>query len=322
MKPLLSIIIPVYNVEKYIEACLNSVIKQLPDWVEVVIVDDGSPDGSMDIVRESFCQWITSGRISLLEQSNKGPGAARNTGIRESCGEFIGFLDSDDVILDGYFDEVADSLRRCTVDIVEFGFKRFKKLENISDEPYKPLYEFEGLKKLDDVREEVFSAGCWYPSTRIYRAEMIKSYPFPEDTHYEDLMTIPLVYLEEMAVFFIDKPLLGYRYNPSSITSQHTARQLSEKFGFYKSIRLDAGCDATKILKIKTARGMVFFHSELNVPDFPINEVIAEIGKMRLSPTARGKLLLPDRLFYHFPALYALIDRIRVPLKTLLSKFK
>lgn len=322
MKPILSLIIPVYNVEKYIEACLGSVFSQLPKNVEVLLVDDGSPDDSMKIVRDKFSHWISSGQMTLLEQSNMGPGAARNTGLRRARGAFIAFLDSDDVILEGYFLELFECLQLDAVDVVEFGFKRFRTLSNITEAPYRSLYKFKGMKDLADVREEVFAACCWYPFTRVYRSERIKNCPFPEGTHYEDLMTIPLIYLQDLTVFFIDKPLLGYRYNPSSITSLHTARQLNEKFGFYKSIPLDSSCNASKILKITTARGIVFFYSELNAPSFPIDEMIGEIGRIRLSSRARRKLQAPDRFFYLFPNLYTFLDRFRVPLKIAMSKYR
>lgn len=316
----LSLIIPVYRAENFIEACLNSVFRQIPDGVEVILVDDGTPDSSMNIVRRQFGQWIRSGQLILLEQSNMGPGAARNTGIRQSRGDYIAFLDSDDVFLDGYFEEVIDHLKSDIADIVEFGFKRFSSLENLSDEIYKPLYRFEGLQKLIDVREQVFSAGCWYPSTRVYRRSIIASHLFPEGTHYEDLMTIPFIYLQDLMVSFIDKPLLGYRYNPESITSRHTEKQLNEKYAFYKSIPLTTDCDSTKILKLKIARGMVFFYSELNAPGFPIGELVQEIREMRLQPKARKQLCLADQIFFLFPAVYTCFDRVRVPTKKLLAK--
>jgi glycosyltransferase involved in cell wall biosynthesis len=322
MNPLLSIVIPIYDVEKYIEACLDSIFKQLPDWAEVVLVDDGSPDNSMAIVREKFDRWISNGQLYLFEQNNKGPGGARNTGIKHSRGEFIGFIDSDDIILEHYFDAIADCLKSGEADIVEFGFKRFKTGAGISGEVYRPLYKFDGLKKLNQVREDVFSVGCWYPSTRIFRNKVIRLHFFPENKHYEDLMTIPFIYLQDLVVFFIDKPLLGYRKNRNSISSKHTAKQMNDLYEFYTSIPMENDCDAMAFLKIKVARSMIFFYSELRVSSFPIDEVICEVRRMRLSPLASKKLPLPDLLFFHFPASYVLIDKIRVPVKKILSQLK
>lgn len=317
----LSLIIPVYKAQDFIEACLNSVFSQTPDDVEVILVDDGTPDSSIAIVKRVFDQQIKDGKLVLLEQSNKGPGAARNTGTQRARGDFIAFLDSDDVLMDGYFKAVMPLLKGGIVDIVEFGFKRFSNQESLYDESYSSMYGFEGLQKLSDVREQVFSVGCWYPSTRIYRRRLIESHRFPEGTHYEDLMTIPFIYLHDLIVYFIGKPLLGYRYNPGSITSTHTIKQLGEKYAFYKSIRSSTDCESMKILALKTARGMVYFNSELNFQEFSLGELIREIRVMHLKPKTRKQLRLADRMFLSFPAVYIWLDKIRVPIKKLLIKF-
>ena len=100
----LSLIIPVYKVEAYIEACLDSVLQQLPDWAEVIIVDDGSPDGAIGIAEEMLCRYPQhKRRVSILRQENQGLSQARNNGIDHAEGNYIGFLDSDDVLLEGYF---------------------------------------------------------------------------------------------------------------------------------------------------------------------------------------------------------------------------
>jgi glycosyltransferase involved in cell wall biosynthesis len=320
MPILLSLVIPVYKAERFIEACLHSVFTQIPIGVEVILVDDGTPDESIGIVKDLFSERIECGQLILLEQINMGPGAARNTGLRKSRGDYIAFLDSDDVLMPGYFDAVACHLRSGIADIVEFGFKRFNDQANISNEIYHPLYNFEGLQQLTDVRDRVFSAGCWYPSTRIYRRWILEKHIFPEGTHYEDLMMIPFIYLEDLKVFFIDKPLLGYRFNQDSITSRHNEKQLGQLYSFYKSIPLDTECVATKILKLKTARGIVFFQSELKVPGFPLEELVAEIRSMRLTLMTLRQLRMADRLFFHFPALYAHVDKFRVPAKRLLAR--
>jgi glycosyltransferase involved in cell wall biosynthesis len=322
MTPLLSLIIPVFEAEDFIDACLQSVFKQIPDCVEVIVINDGTTDRSIDIVRRAFGDRLQSGQLLLLEQDNKGPGAARNAGIRIASGDYIAFLDSDDVLFDSYFEETIDRLMCCDADIIEFGFKRFCDFGDLPNITYRPLYRFEGIQKLEDVREQVFSAGCWYPSTRIFRKDIFDRFSFPEDTHYEDLMLIPYVYMEDFTVFFINKPLLGYRYNPDSITSKHTKNQWSEMYAFYKSIPADTDSDALKTLKLKTARSLVFFHSELRMPNFPSRKLISEIRSMHLTTTTRGILRFSDWLFFCFPALYILIDTVRVPTKRKFSSLK
>ena len=312
---ILSLIVPVYNVEKYIEACLNSVFRQIPKYgVEIILVDDGSPDGSMDIVRNKFARWIDNGTLILLKQSNKGPGSARNLGLELARGGYIGFLDSDDVLLDGYFDELIDRLKLGVADVIEFGFIRFmdKSMPNMAD--FKALYQFSGLQKLANVRSQVFSAGCWFPSLRVFRRRYFEQFRFPEIVHYEDLMTIPFVYRQDMFIYFIDKPLLGYRDRHGSITSMHTVKQLNKIYAFYQSIPEKAEGRELGILKLKVARMMIYFYDELTVPDFPIGAVLDDVRALRINATDTKFLHLADWLLLKFPLLYLKIDSFRVPI--------
>jgi glycosyltransferase involved in cell wall biosynthesis len=91
MQPLVSVVVPVYNVERYVAAAIQSVLDQTYDTFELLLIDDGSPDRSVEI-----CQQFTDPRIRLLRQENRGLSGARNTGIREAKGEYVAFLDSDD----------------------------------------------------------------------------------------------------------------------------------------------------------------------------------------------------------------------------------
>lgn len=320
MKYLLSLIIPVFKAEDFIEACLVSVFSQLPDEVEVILINDGTPDNSIEIVRREFPERIDSGQLVLLEQSNLGPDAARNAGTRKSQGQFIAFLDSDDVLLDGYFKEIFNLLNTEELDIIEFGYTRFVDELAISKAPYRPLYSFNGLQKLCDLREDVFAVGVWFPSTRIYRSEIFQRFSFPENTHYENWMLLSSIYMLDLDIYFMNKPLLGYRYNPASITSNHTLKQFHEIYGFYKSISGNAVSESTKILKLKVARSIVFFFSEMKIPSFSLKELILDMSKLRLSPETRAKLRRADRIFLHYPSLYVALDALCVSVKKMLLK--
>lgn len=319
MKPALSLIVPVYKAELFIASCLNSVFSQMPDGVEVILVNDGTPDRSMDIVRREFFKWIDRGQLVLIEQANMGPGAARNAGLLKSRSKFIAFLDSDDVLLDGYFTEVLAHVEIGKADIIEFGFKRFWNESQIGTARYDPLYSFSGLKNLSEVRESVFAAGRWFPSTRVYRREIFDHFRFPEGTHYEDLILISEIYLQDFLVEFVDKPLLGYRYNPASITSNHTVKNFREISKFYKSIPTQAS-ESEKILKLKVARSLVFFGNEMKLPDFDVSEIVRTVRKLELKPTTRSRLGSADRMFLELPGLYATLDAFRVPAKKLLAR--
>ena len=91
----ISVVIPVYNVEKYLEQCLDSVIAQSFEDIEVICVNDGSTDSSLEILKRYA---NNDSRIKIISQKNKGAGAARNVGIENAAGEYVYFMDSDDYL--------------------------------------------------------------------------------------------------------------------------------------------------------------------------------------------------------------------------------
>ncbi len=311
MSVLLSLIIPVYKVEAFVHECLDSVFRQMPEGVEVLVIDDGSPDGSMEIIRRGFQPWIDSGVLVLLAQANAGPGAARNLGLAKARGRYIGFLDSDDVLLDGYFEELIGRLGLGLADIIEFGFKRFRSTTELASEPQRRLYRFSGLKKLANVREKVFAQTRWYPSLRVFRRELLAGFQFPVAVHYEDTISMPSVFLGDWYIQYLDKALLGYRERPGSITSSHTRADMDTLYNFYRTIANDAD-PALRVMKIGLARTLSYFYKELSADDFPMATVIAEIKAIHLPRSARKALAWADYLFYHSPNLYLMLNSIRL----------
>ena len=131
---LISIIVPIYNVEAYLEECLDSIQSQTYNNIEVILVNDGSTDASKEIC-ERFCRQDS--RFHLINQENQGQSAARNHGVNASIGELITFVDSDDVISTKYL-EVLNNYMNEDIDIVECNyratrsvFNKLKKAENI-----------------------------------------------------------------------------------------------------------------------------------------------------------------------------------------------
>ena len=98
---MISVIIPIYNTEKYLKDCINSVLKQTINDYEIILINDGSTDKSKEIA-EQYCHDYDN--ISLINQSNKGQGAARNVGVVAAKGEYVYFLDSDDTIENNLFE--------------------------------------------------------------------------------------------------------------------------------------------------------------------------------------------------------------------------
>ena len=120
---LFSVVVPVYNVEKYLRECVESILRQTFDDFELILVDDGSKDSSGAICDEYAA---TDNRIKVIDKENEGQAIARNLGIKIAKGEYLGFVDSDDWVDEEYFENLYESAQRNNCDIACAGFKRCK----------------------------------------------------------------------------------------------------------------------------------------------------------------------------------------------------
>ena len=124
--PCISIIIPAYNAEKYIEKCLQSIIYQEYKDFEVIIVNDGSTDNTKEICKKYA---DLDSRIRLISTENKGAGSARNTGLTEAQGRYISFIDADDFVSENYYSRMYKMIEEGNADIAECHYKRVSKYD-------------------------------------------------------------------------------------------------------------------------------------------------------------------------------------------------
>ena len=207
---MISIIVPVYNVEEYLEECLTSIQHQTFTDIEVILVNDGSTDRSKEIC-ERFCQQDS--RFKLINQSNQGASVARNRGVKESIGEYIMFVDSDDVVKENIV-EVLLSYMKADVDLVECNLTQNKE-ELQKNKPIRVVFEGkspESLVKCIAFKEVKFCA-----FTKLYRRELVEKVPFLEGVIYEDVYTGMnyLKYIRKMVA--VDLKGYYYRVRPNSI---------------------------------------------------------------------------------------------------------
>lgn len=127
IEPKVSIIVPAYNTEKYISKCLESLVNQTLKEIEIILIDDGSKDNTLNIAK-SFME--KDSRIKIISQTNQKQGAARNQGMRVAKGEYIGFVDSDDWVDLDYFEKLYNSAKKYDTDIACAGYKRVKKCKS------------------------------------------------------------------------------------------------------------------------------------------------------------------------------------------------
>ena len=210
---IISVIVPIYNVEEYLEECLESIRNQTYTNIEVILVNDGSTDGSIEIC-ERFCQQ--DNRFKLLTQENQGLSAARNRGVKESIGEYIMFVDSDDVVKENIV-EVLFFYMNSDVDIVECQITRCKD-ELVENKPTSIMFKgesTEAILKSIEFKEVKFCA-----FTKLYRRELVEKVPFLEGYIYEDVYTGMnyLKYIRKMVA--VDLKGYYYRVRPNSIMTK------------------------------------------------------------------------------------------------------
>ena len=178
---MISVIVPVYNVEKYLEECLDSIQDQTYSDIEVILVNDGSTDSSKEIC-EKYCKQDS--RFKLINQTNQGQSVARNMGVVASAGEFIAFVDSDDIIRQDYLEELMRYMSE-EVDIVESQFTVHKK--EFFNENYKEInviFEGDSEEAVKAVPKHVLSVN---PVTKLYRRSIVEAVPYLEGYIFEDI---------------------------------------------------------------------------------------------------------------------------------------
>ena len=203
---MVSVIIPVYNVKNYLEKCVESVIGQSYKNLEIILVDDGSTDGS-----GALCDNLAENdhRIVVVHKQNGGLSDARNKGLDIAKGEYILFVDSDDYINPQLIERSLNSAKKHDADIVMFDYEA---VEENSDK--RELYSFNLPKNVTiNPRENKMvytTAPCAW--NKLYKAELFRNtgIRYPVGLHYEDLATSPRLFFYSSKVVYIDSPPLYY----------------------------------------------------------------------------------------------------------------
>lgn len=205
--PLLSIVVPVYNVAPYLRGCLDSILGQTLRDIEIICVDDGSTDGSGEILREYATK---DDRIIFISKKNGGQSSARNEGLKKAQAEFVTFVDSDDYVEpDAY--EKALRFMEADIDYVCFGIQTFgcaSEEVRKSDENYYSI-KFNGKVK---VTTEVIESTDVSPCNKIFRKSFLEKYEidFPEGLKYEDAYFYNIYALRSQYAFYIKDKMYHY----------------------------------------------------------------------------------------------------------------
>lgn len=223
MEPLVSIIVPVYNVEKYVERCIGSLTNQTYSNLEIIVVDDGTPDKSGEIVDRLA---KADSRIRVFHKQNGGLSSARNYALDRAKGEYITFVDSDDYI---ELDLVESCLKLCEKEGNDVVIYRLESM-------FADHTELQRIDPKDYVdTESILNGILWddVPSyaVKFYRMSLWEKVRFPLHTNWEDLATMPDIFSQVKKVAYIDRPL--YHYECANVLSISSGIKSKNKFGMY-----------------------------------------------------------------------------------------
>lgn len=219
--PLISVIIPVYNVEKYLHRCLDSVIAQTYQNLEIICVDDGSIDESGRICDQYA---VRDARIKVIHQENQGLSAARNRGLDAAEGEYIAFVDSDDYILEDMYKKMLDKLLNYNVDLCvcqwQYEFsdgRQVVKRKNIDPTIYgrKASLEFARFLYMGNYENGVVVA-AW---NKLYRRALLDKIRFEGRIH-EDEAFCGRIMAKNISVYVMEEQFYVYAQNGDSLTNK------------------------------------------------------------------------------------------------------
>ena len=217
-----SVIVPVYNVELYLEKCLLSLINQTLNKIEILVVNDGSNDNSQKII-EDFHQKYPD-KIFGFTKKNGGLSDARNFGIDRAKGQYLGFVDSDDYVSETMFEEMYNLAEKhqaemtiCNLQKVDEEGSVTQKLTQLPDFPEKIVLE-------DHL--SVFSDISYFACNKLFKRDLFNEKRFKKGLHFEDIELIPQILLECDILAFTPNFHYQYLEREDSISKRHTMKGL------------------------------------------------------------------------------------------------
>lgn len=232
-----SIIVPVYNVEQYIEKCVESILNQNYKNIEIILVDDGSMDLSGDICD---AYETKDARVKVIHKSNGGLSSARNAGLKIASGEYISYVDSDDYVEETFIEELLDLCVDNNRAFSCIAFREFsEECGSVVHQNVQPIVynEEEFIKKI--VNEDGTNKITYCVWSKLFRKDIIEGLTFPEGKTYEDILYTTKAVVNAGGCVFKDVALYNYRIREGSISKSKYAegfdtRLLTDRLGLQK----------------------------------------------------------------------------------------
>lgn len=322
MKSLISVIIPVYKVEAYLTACVKSVQAQTYQNIEIILVDDGSPDNCPKMCDEFAAQ---DSRIRVIHKENGGLSSARNAGIEAAKGEYLAFLDSDDLWTPFFLERLHRAIEETGADFSVCLFCRF------CGEPPTELPETVETVVMD--RQEAFD--CLFnirnenmvvAPNKLYKRSVFGAIRYPQGKLHEDEAVIHEIIGSATTVAWVDEVHYLYRQSPNSITTaKFNLRRLDEMYAkeqriaFFEARGMQELADQTKIVYLnnlmrlyRTAQAELEDHRIANKVCKKCYTRFCELYAPELIRDQGGKFRLRCFLFRRTPGIYSVLEYRRM----------
>lgn len=318
---LVSIIVPIYKVEKYLRQCIESIIEQTHQNIEILLIDDGSPDSSLQICEEYAKK---DNRIKVFSKPNGGLSDARNYGLERAKGKYIAFIDSDDYVHKDYIQELLKKCIETKSDIAMCGIKRV-------DDNGQELEEIEITNKHIQTGREMILEINDYSTTnvvawnKLYKRHLFNNIEYPKGKLHEDEFTTHKLLYNANQIAITKEKLYFYRYNANSIMNSslnikrlHILEALEDRLKYFKANNEDEIYNNTIIRYIDT---IIYLYNISNAKkDKEIRKKILEKYKeLYKTEFKRAKLNTKKKikigLFKMMPNVYTICQNQKAKLK-------
>ncbi len=310
---MISVIIPVYNVEKYLDKCIRSVVEQTYKNLEIILVDDGSSDQCGAICDK----WAERDeRIRVIHKANGGVSDARNAGLDLASGTYIGFVDSDDYIHPEMYQRLYEKIKKCDADLALCGFDWVDEQDNTIIRSEKTPYE--GLvEKKDAIRNILFNTLYVVVWNKLFKRELFLNRRFMYGKYGEDIFIMPELYNSCKRIVILSDKYYCYVQSPNSICRREkTVWHLDAVEAYYEMLLFCKYGGYTDLLQDISDRMVVYYvATKGSIKKILPNEItrLRKIKKMVLYVYIKhGQgIRLKHRLGLVNPAFYCFLARIK-----------
>ena len=325
MNELISVIVPVYKTERYLNACVDSVLAQTYQNIEVILVDDGSPDHCPRLCDEYARR---DSRVRVIHQQNQGLSAARNSGIEAASGTLLSFLDSDDLYAPNFLARLYGALTSCDGELAVCRSQRFSRESELrpdaGSEP-RALSRDEAFQCLFDARNQDMVVA----NNKLYRRELFGTVRYPVGRIHEDESVIHELIGQTSRVVWLEDVLYHYRYTENSITtSKFSLKNLDEmkakedRIRYFEKQGLSELADRTRVAYLsnlmrlyRLAQAEMEQGADRARALTKINTRFREIYGKKLLERCSAKMRLRCRAFRLCPGFFARIEYTRLEKK-------